>query len=324
MFTTRPTVLAVLFALTSAPFALAAEEKVTIGTGGTVGVYSVAGQVLCEVWQGAALDSDASATTCETRKTSGSLANLELLRSGEIELGFVQSDWQYHAANGTNRFEDNAIEDLRVLFSFHPEPFHILVGAATKIETWDQLKGKRVSIGEQGSGQRATFDVLLEAHGLDKSYFSEAVELPVADQSQKLCKGEIDAYGYIVGVPNAGVSEAADGCGAKILSLNSDTVLFMVEENPFYAVLEIPTGTYTTTVEPVETFGVMATVVARETLSDDAAYELTKAVFENLEDIRRRHPAFSYLNSKAMVTKGISARFHPGAMRYFEEVGLFE
>ena len=215
--------------------------KLRVGTGGAVGVYSVAGQALCEMWRKPAEGDDDTATqndeagktaSCETRNTSGSLANLDLLQKGEIDLGFVQSDWQYHAANGTDRFEDNAIDDLRVLFSFHPEPFQILVGETTRIRDWAGLKGKRVSIGAPGSGHRATFDILLNALGTDKSYFGEALELPVEEQSRALCAGDVDAYGYIVGVPNAGISEAADGCGASILSLNNPDIRFMVEENP--------------------------------------------------------------------------------------------
>ena len=234
----------------------------------------------------------------------------------------AQSDWQYHAYNGTKPDKVKPYNKLRAVFSAHPEPFQIIAGKGSGINSWSDLKGKKVNIGNPGSGQRGTFEVLMENHGVNKSFFGSTSELTSSEQSGALCDGKIDAYGYTVGIPNSGVAQAADGCGSYIVDLQTGPVKKMVDDNDYYAWATIPKGTYKTTTADVKTFGVMATVVTSADVPDELVYAVTRAVFENLEDFRDDHPSFFALDPKKMIKDGLSAPLHPGAIKYYKEKGI--
>ncbi len=304
-----------------------AQERqfIAIGTGGPTGVYFVVGNSVCRmIHRGAAEGRESGrhhGIRCSAPSTGGSTYNIGQISQGELDFGVVQSDWQYHSYNGTQPDKVVAYDNLRAVFSVHPEPYHIIVGADSGIESWNDLLGKRFNIGNPGSGQRGTTEVLMERHGTDVGDFAVATELTSTEQSSALCDGNIDAYGYTVGVPNAGVAVATDGCGARIINLTGDVERKLVEETDYYAFATIPAGTYKTTDEDVTTFGVMATFVTSADVSEDIVYEVTRAVMENLDDFRSLHPAFANLDPQQMITNGLSAPLHPGAERYYKEQG---
>lgn len=307
------------------PEAHAQRKFIAIGTGGPTGVYFVVGNAICRMVHkdtGEGREGRRHGIRCAAPSTGGSIYNINNIASGELDFGVAQSDWQYHAYHGTSQFEGKKVDKLRAVFSVHPEPFQILAAKDSGIKSWEDLKGKRVNIGNPGSGQRGTFEVLMQIHGIDRSWFGQTTELTSSEQSGALCDGNIDAYGYTVGVPNAGVAQAADGCGAYIIDLQTEPVKKLVEENPYYAFVTIPKGTYSTITSDVTTFGVMATVVTSIDVPEDIVYEVTRAVFENLDDFRSLHPAFANLDPKKMISDGISIPFHPGAEKYFKEKGL--
>ncbi len=319
----------VMFAVTSSFTSIAKSAQFfSIGTGGPTGVYFQVGNAICKMV--ATIQSadhgrskgKADALRCSAPSTGGSTYNIGQIMQGELQFGVAQSDWGYHAYNGTKPDKVKPFKNLRSVFSAHPEPFQILVGKSSKIKDWKSMKGKKVNIGNPGSGQRATFEVLMEANGVDKSYFGSSSELTSSEQSGALCDKKIDAYGYTVGVPNSGVAQAADGCGAKIIDLNTDGVKKLVADNPFYAFATIPKGTYKTSKKDVTTFGVMASVLTSADVPDDLVYAVTKAVFENLEFFQKQHPAFADLDPKKMIKDGLSAPLHNGAIRYYKEAGL--
>jgi TRAP transporter TAXI family solute receptor len=258
---------------------------------------------------------------CAAPSTGGSNYNIGQIGEGELDFGVAQSDWQFHASNGSSKWEGKKQNDLRAVFSVHPEPFHIIVGKDSGINSWGDLAGKRVNIGNPGSGQRGTMEVLMEAHGISSSDFKIATELTSSEQSKALCDGKIDAYGYTVGVPNAGVSIATDGCDARIINLNSSVEKGLVNNNPYYAFATIPAGTYKTSSQDITTFGVKATFVSSTKVTADTVYELVRAVFENIEDFRKLHPAFANLSHEQMISDGLSAPLHEGAVRYYKEQG---
>ena len=303
-------------------------EYFSIGTGGPTGVYFQVGNAICKMVaklqskdHGRKKGTD-KAYRCSAPSTGGSTYNIGQIMEGELQFGVAQSDWQYHAYNGTKPDKVKPFSGLRAIFSAHPEPFQIIVGKKSKIKDWASMKGKKVNIGNPGSGQRGTFEVLLEAHGVDTGYFGSTSELTSSEQSGALCDKKIDAFGYTVGVPNAGVAQSTDGCGARIIDLNTDAVKKLVADNEFYAFATIPKGTYKTSKKYVTTFGVMASVVTSASVDDDLVYNVVKAVFENLEDFRKQHPAFQYLDPKKMIVDGLSAPLHPGAIKYYKEKGL--
>jgi len=301
---------------------------VTIGTGGPTGVYFVAGNSICRMLalvEGVGRSGDQfrqHGIRCAAPSSAGSTYNIGQITEGEFQFGIVQSDWQFHSVNGSkaDRVVSNA--DLRAVFSLHPEPYQIVVGADSGINSWADLLGKRFNIGNPGSGQRGTTEELLAAFGNATGDFAATTELTSSEQSGALCDGNIDAFGYTVGFPNGGVAAATDGCGARIINLTEDEVTALVDANPFYSFATIPAGTYSTLDTDVTTFGVRATFVTSADVPDDVVYELTRAVFQNLDTFKNLHPAFSVLTAEGMIKDGLSAPLHPGAERYYREVGL--
>ena len=300
-------------------------QFISIGTGGPTGVYFVVGNSVCRMIHKEAAEGRKKGRKhgirCAAPSTGGSTYNIGQICQGELEFGVAQSDWQFHAVNGSSE-KVTSCPGLRAVFSAHAEPFHLIAGAGSNIDSFTDTKGKRMNIGNPGSGQRGTTEVLMEGYGMSADDFAVATELTSTEQSQALCDGKIDAYGYTVGVPNAGVSIATDGCGAYIANLTGDVEKKLVAENPYYAFTTIPAGTYKTTSADVTTFGVMATFVSHENVPEDVVYEVVRAVMENLDDFRSLHPAFANLDPANMMKDGLSAPLHPGAAKYYKEKGL--
>jgi hypothetical protein len=255
--------------------------------------------------------------------TGGSVFNINAIRGGELEFGVAQSDWQFHAYNGTSRFEETgAFEGLRAVFSVHPEPFTVVARADAGIESFEDLKGKRVNLGNPGSGQRGTMDVVMEALGWTTDDFALAAELQAAEQSQALCDNNIDAMIYTVGHPSGSIQEATTACDSVLVDVTGPAIDGLVAENSYYRVATIPGGMYRGNDEDTTTFGVGATFVTSADVPDDVVYEVVKAVFENIDQFKSLHPAFANLDPAQMANDGLSAPLHAGAERYFREAGL--
>ncbi len=298
---------------------------ISIGTGGPTGVYFQVGNAICRLVHKEAAEGRKQGRKhgirCSAPSTGGSNYNIGQIKEGELDFGVAQSDWQYHAYNGTNAWKGKQFKKIRSVFSVHPEPLHIIVGENSGITGWDSLKGKRVNIGNAGSGQRGTMDFLMKEYGWNKSAFKLATELTSTEQSKALCDSKIDAFIYTVGVPNAGVSVATDGCNANIVNFDNDLAKKLVESRPYYAWATIPKNTYKTMTSDVKTFGVMATFVTSADVPTRTVYEVTRAVMENIGDFRKLHPAFRNLDPRKMISDGLSAPLHPGALQYYREKG---
>ena len=192
---------------------VAGAAEISIGTGSQAGVYYQVGRSLCRLVNNTA---DQHGNRCVPHLSNGSVSNLNDIRSGELALGVVQSDTQYYAAKGSRLFNDTTPDkDLRALFSVHSEPFTLVVRQDASIRQLNDLVGKRVNIGNPGSGQRATMEVVMEAKGWDKSTFSLANELPAWQQSMALCHDRVQAMIYTVGHPNQSVAKAPLFAGRK-------------------------------------------------------------------------------------------------------------
>jgi uncharacterized protein len=250
--------------------------------------------------------------------------NVNTMRQGELDFGVVQSDVQYNALNGEGEeFKDQGpFEGLRAVFALHPEPFTLLARADSEIETFEDLKGKRVNVSNPGSGSRATFDVLMEAKGWSVDDFALASELKSAEQSQALADNNVDAIAFIVGHPNGSIQEATTTVDANLIPVSGPEVDALVEANPYYSKAVIPGGMYPGNPDDTETFGVGATFVTTAEVSEEAVYQLVKGVFENFEEFKKLHPAFANLQKEEMISTGLSAPLHPGAERYYKEAGL--
>ncbi|GEK72074.1 MULTISPECIES: TAXI family TRAP transporter solute-binding subunit [Halomonas] len=296
------------------------EQFITIGTGGQTGVYYVVGQSVCRLVN--RLD-DAN-IKCNAPSTGGSVANINGIKSGELDMGVVQSDVQFQAYNGTGNFEDEAYDKLRAVFRVHGEPLTILARADADIETLDDLEGKRVNIGNPGSGQRNTMEVVMDAKGWTQDSFSLASQLDAAEMASALADNNIDAMAYVVGHPNGAIQEATTTVDSRLVPLNDEDVQGIVDEYPYYSMSVIPGGLYKGNPDDVETFGVAATFVTDSDTSDEVVYQTVKAIFDNFDRFKQLHPAFANLDPQEMVTQGLSAPLHEGAARYYREQGWIE
>ncbi len=294
------------------------DQFITIGTGGQTGVYFVVGQSICRLVNRGTSDHNLK---CTAPSTGGSIANINAIAAGDMDMGVAQSDWQYHAYNGTSEFEGNQVDKLRAVFSVHGEPFTVVARADSGVEKFDDLFGKRVNVGNPGSGQRATMDVVLGAMGKSEADFSLASELKPAEQSAALGDNKVDAIIYTVGHPNGSIQEATSTVDAKLIPVTGEAIDKLVEENPYYAKATIPGGLYAGTDEDVETFGVKATFVTSADVPDDVVYQVVKAVFDNFDRFKGLHPAFANLKEEEMISDGLSAPLHPGAVKYYKERG---
>lgn len=310
----------VLFATAVCATPAQAEDKfVTIGTGGQTGVYYVVGQSVCKLVNRGQKE---HGIKCTAPSTGGSVANLNAIRAGGQDMGVAQSDWQYHAYNGTSKFKDaGANKTLRAVFSAHGEPFTVVARKDSGIKTFDDLKGKRVNIGNPGSGQRGTMEVVMEAKGWDKSVFKLASELKSSEQASALCDNKVDAIIFAAGHPNGSIKEATTACDASLIPVTGKEVEKLINDNSYYAKAVIPAGMYRGTDADVETFGVGATFVSSTNTDADTIYAITKAVFDNFDRFKKLHPAFANLKPENMIKDNLSAPLHDGAARYYTEKG---
>ena len=296
-----------------------AEEKfITIGTGGQTGVYYVVGQSICQLVN---RDTAKTQVKCNAPSTGASVANLNAIADKQMDMGIAQSDWQYHAYNGSSSFEGKKNDKIRAVFSLHPEPFTVMVRDDSGIKTFDDLKGKRVNVGDPGSGTRATMNVILKEKGWSDKDFKVASELKPSEMASVMCDNNLDAITYNVGHPNGALKEAAASCNAHLVPVTGEAIDKLVADHSYYAKATIPGGLYKGTDNPVETFGVYATLVTSSDVEEDKVYAVVKAVFDNFDRFKRLHPAFANLKEEEMIKNALSAPLHDGAIRYYKERG---
>jgi TRAP transporter TAXI family solute receptor len=298
--------------------AVAEETFITIGTGGQTGVYYVVGQSICRLVNRGTAEHNIK---CTAPSTGGSIDNINAIKNGDRQMGVAQSDWQFHAYNGSSQFEGDKFDKLRAVFSVHGEPFTVVARADAGVKNFDDLKGKRVNIGNPGSGQRATMDVVMDAKGWSLDDFALASELKAAEQAGALGDNKIDAMIYTVGHPAGAIQEATTTTDATLVNVDGDAIAKLVEDNPYYAWATIPGGMYKGNDEDTTTFGVKATFVSSSDVPEDVIYQVVKAVFDNFDRFKKLHPAFENLKPEDMISAGLSAPLHDGAAKYYKEQG---
>ncbi len=214
--------LSTAFLCLSATQSQAQTQFVTIGTGGVTGVYYPTGGAICRLVN---KGRKSHGIRCSVESTGGSVYNLNSIREGELDMGVAQSDWQFHAYHGSSKFEaQGPNKDLRAVFSVHPEPFTVVARKDSGIKSFADLKGKRVNIGNPGSGQRGTMEVVMAAMGWSKDDFSLSSELKSAEQSTALCDNKVDAIVFTVGHPNGSIKEATTSCEANLVQVDGPAI----------------------------------------------------------------------------------------------------
>lgn len=310
---------AALAGITLGSAAQAEEQFITIGTGGQTGVYYVAGQSICRFVNRGAKD---HSIKCNAPASGGGVANVNGLRSGEFNFGIMQSDHQYKALNGLAPFEaEGAMADIRAVFSLQSEVFTLLARRDAKIAGLDDLKGKRVNVGNPGSGQRDTLEEIMRVKGWDKSVFALSAELKPAEQASALGDNNIDAMTYFVGHPNGAIQEATTTVDAVLVPVTGAEIDQLLAEKSYYTKAEIPGGLYKGNDAATPSIGGKAVLSTSANADPEVVYQLVKSVFDNLERFKRLHPAFADLQAEDMIKVGLSAPLHDGALRYYKERG---
>ena len=301
-------------------FTAAGETPFTIGTGGVAGVYYQIGASVCRFIK---RSHDDHGLRCRTLSSYGSVHNLRALREGTLDLAVVQSDLQHHAYHGTSVFESaGPHKELRALFSVVPESFTVIAGEHAGISTLKDLTGKRVNVGNPGSGQRVAMDIVMQSLGWTLDDFESATEIKSALQAEIICRRKIDAAVYMVAHPNLSVWEATASCNSVLVPVAGPEIDGLIAGNRHFVKTSIPADLYPANPNSVPSFGVTATVVATSATSPEVVYQVVKAIFENLEEFKTLLPVFANLNKDFMLSPHHAASWHPGALRYFQEAGM--
>ncbi|WP_316678163.1 TAXI family TRAP transporter solute-binding subunit [uncultured Tolumonas sp.] len=302
--------------ISSSAFA-AAPVNLTISTGSVSGVYYPAGGAICRLLNKSQKQHQ---LRCSVTTSEGSIANIQKLRNNEVPLAIVQSDIEQHAFTGATEFaQSGPMPQLRALFSLYSEAFTLVVREDSHISQLSDLVSKRVDIGNPGSGERATMELLMQQLNWKQTDFSQISGLHADERAQALCDNQIDAFVYVAGHPNGAIREATNSCDAKLLPLPPEQIASILKAHPEYSAATIPGGLYRDNDTDTATIGVTATLLTTDKLDDETAYQVVKAAMENLEQLERSHPALKGLNPENMTHVGLTVPLHPGAARYYRE-----
>jgi len=292
---------------------------VVIGTASVTGIYYPLGGAICRLVN---LETSRHGLRCSEQPSSGSVATLESLRRGRLDLGVVPSDVLADAVAGQGAFRSHgAATDLRILFAGPDEMLTVVARKELGIRTVAEIRGTRINVGNPGSRQRANLDRVMAALGLGRGDFADVRELPAVEQYRAFCDKEVDVIVYSVGHPSGLIHDVTRACQGVLVDVSGPAIDHMLAEYQEYEGVVIPGGTYSANQADVRTFGVRAVVVASPRVSDTMAYEITRTVFDNIDAFRRLHPAFETLSVAEMVQPRGRAPVHAGALRYFRERG---
>lgn len=298
-------------------------QFVTIGTGSVTGIYYPTGGAIARMVNRKAALYGIKATV---ESTGGSVYNINAVLRGDLDFGTVQSDRQYQAFHGLAEWADRGPQtDLRSVFSIHPESITLVASEGSGIRTIDDLRGKRVNLGNIGSGHLQNSRDVLAAAGLSEqdlnAEYVQAIEAPGLLQD-----GRLDAFFYTVGHPSGSIEEATFGRNkVRIVPIHDGVAERLLQSHSYYARSSISADYYPKAIHDgdIATIGVKTTLVTSMETPENVVYAVTKVVFESFEDFRRLHPAYEGLTRRSML-EGLSAPLHPGALRYYREAGLDE
>ncbi len=288
------------------------ESFVNIATGGTAGTYYPIGGAIADVLNKNAKDVNASA-----QSTGASVANINMLKDKQVEMAIVQNDITYYAVNGTEMFE-NKIENLRGIASLYPETCQFVTLESSGIKTIADLKGKRVAVGAAGSGVEGNVRQILKAYGLTYDDIDEQF-LSFAEGATALKDGTVDVACLTAGAPTASVQDVASQKQIRLIPLEDEKIAELVKDYPFYTKTTVPGGTYQGFNEDIQTVSVMAILVATDKMTDETGYEITKAIFGNLDKISAAHSvAKSIAKDKALDGMDF-IKMNAGAEKFLKE-----
>ncbi|WMI81439.1 TAXI family TRAP transporter solute-binding subunit [Anaerotignum sp. MB30-C6] len=292
-----------------------AVEQLTLGTGGTTGTYYAVGGTMSTV-----LNNAMENVNLKVVSTGASKANILDIDDKVSDIAIVQNDVMYYAFNGTDLFEaDGSFDTFSAIAGVYDETCQII--ASTDIKSIEDLKGKRINVGDAGSGVEFNATQILAAYGIDINSDITKVNGSFGDAADSIKDGKIDAAFITAGAPTTAVVDLAISKDINLLTIDDEHAEALMSEYPFYTKTIIPGGTYSAVADDVQTLSVRATLITANDVTEDAIYELTKALFENKDALANSNAKFEELDPNA-ATQGISVPFHPGAEKYFKEIGV--
>jgi TRAP transporter TAXI family solute receptor len=286
-------------------------EFISILTGGTGGTYYPLGGSFAEII------SDETGIDTSAEVTGASAENMTTLKAGDGEIAFSQTDITSYAKEGKLMFEGNAVDNIKAIGTLYPETIQIVTTANTGIKTVEDLKGKKVSIGAPGSGTAANAEQILEVYGMTLNDIKKQ-DLSFDESTQGIQDGTIDAAFVTAGTPTGSVEGLSATEDVVIVPIDQDKIDALMEKYPYYVKDEVPAGTYKLK-EAVPTVAVQAMLVVRDDLSEEVVYDITKAIFENLD--RVTHAKGKVIKAENAV-KGVGIEIHPGAQKFYDEKGI--
>lgn len=297
----------IALALAIAP--VQAQERISIGTGGTGGLFYIIGAGMAEV-----LNQHMDGAFARAEVTGASVENIRRVADDQMTFGFSSSSTLYEASIGAGPF-DKPLPVAAIAY-LYPALLQIATTADTGIATIADLAGKRINLGPPGSNAAVLGQRLLEAYGVFDA--ANAQFISYSEGTAALMNGTVDATVVLAGAPTSALIDLGAQRDMRLLSIDAETVAGMLKEYPFYQVYEMPAGTYAGQDQPVIAINDPATIFTSSSASEDEIYRITKALFDNLEELGAIHPQAADISLKT--ARNTPIPLHPGAQRYFEEV----
>lgn len=292
-----------------------AQEFYTIGTGGVTGVYYPVGGATSKIVNEADVG-----LRLTVESTGGSVFNVKAIDAQQLDLAVAQSDVVYQAYNGQQEFSDKPVQKLRSIMGLHPEPMHLVCNSSAEVNSFRDIAGKKVNIGNPGSGQLNTVQAMLEVYGMSENDFQPEY-LKAAEAPDYLRDGRIDCFFYVVGIGSAAIQDITTTADVNLVPLDDPELDALIEQFPYYAYATVPAGTYQGQDEEITLFGVKALFVSSTDVPEEDVYKIVKAVLNNFDSFKATHSALGNLTPESLI-EGIGAPLHPGAERAYQEAGL--
>ena len=287
------------------------KQFLNIATGGTAGTYYPLGGALAEL-----LNQNIKNMNASAQSTGASVANVNMLKDGSVDLAFIQNDIAYYAANGTEMFKDNKVESLRGIAALYPETVQFVTTADKGIKSISDLKGKKVAVGASGSGAEANARQILGAYGI--TYDDIDVQyLSFGEAADALKDGNVDVGVVVAGFPTAAIQDLAANKSAALVTIDEEHADQLIKKYPYFTKITVPKGTYPGQEEDVNTVAVKCVIVTTDKLSDDLGGEIVKAIYEHLDRMKAAHAVGKYI-TKDTALEGMSIKMNAGAEKYLK------
>jgi len=292
-----------------------AQQQLSVATGGTGGVYFPMGGGLAEI-----INNNVEGYSATAEVTGASVENMGLVATGDADLAIGLADTVFQAQTGTGRFEGQQLEMISGIATLYANMVQIVTLESSGISSLEDLRGKRVSIGAPGSGTEVNAEAILTANGISYDDIDEQ-RLNFNETADALANGDIDAGFWSVGAPTSSILNLATTNGITMIELSDDEIAAAQAADPIFARTTLAGGTYEGVADDIAVLGIPNVLVASTEMSDDLAYALTKAMFENIADLQAVHPAANETTVEFTMS-ATPIPLHPGAIRYYEEIGV--